>query len=73
MVSEQSVVYDPEELMLIGRILDHAIESLPAGMQTVHNRTTIAKNLLTCAATGQRDPIALGLAARIDLKVSAAA
>jgi hypothetical protein len=73
MVSEQSVVYDPEELMLIGRILDHAIESLPAGMRTAHNRTKIAKNLLACAAAGQRDPLELGLVATIDLKVSAAA
>ena len=73
MVGEQSVVYDPEELMLIGRILDNAIESLPAGMQTAHNRTEIARTLLACAATGQRDPIELELATRLDLKVSAAA
>jgi hypothetical protein len=73
MVDEQSVVYDPEELTLLGQILDHAIEALPAAMQTAYNRTEIAKTLLACAATGQRDPIELQLATRIDLKVSVAA
>jgi hypothetical protein len=73
MVGEQSVIYDPEELMLLGCILDRAIESLSAAMQTGYNRTEIAKSLLACAATGQRDPFELQLATRIDLKVSAAA
>jgi hypothetical protein len=73
MVGEQSVVYDPEELKLSGHILDDTIESLPAVMQTTFNRTDIARNLLACAATAQRDPMELQLAARVDLKVSAAA
>jgi hypothetical protein len=73
MVNEQSVVYDPEELALLGRILDDAIESLPAVMQTGYNRTEMAKSLLACAATGQRDPVDLQLAIRIDPNVSAAA
>jgi hypothetical protein len=33
----------------------------------------VARNLLAHAATGERDPIELGLAAAIDLKVSTAA
>jgi hypothetical protein len=37
------------------------------------NRAAIAKNILACAATGERDPIELGLAALINLKVTVAA
>jgi hypothetical protein len=73
MLREQNVVYYPEELSLLGHILDQALESLPAAMRTPCNRTEIAKSLLACAATGERDPIELELAAAIDLKVSTAA
>jgi hypothetical protein len=74
MLREQSVVYYPEELSLLGHILDQAIVSLPAAMRTPSNRTAIAKNILACAATGERDPIELELAATTDhLKVSTAA
>jgi len=73
MLRERSVVYYPEELSLLGQILDQAIESLPASTRTPYNRAEIARSLLACAATGERDPIELELAARIDLKVSTAA
>ena len=73
MLREQSVVYYPEELALLGNILDQVLKSLPAAMQTPYNRTEIAKRLLACVATGKRDPIELKLAATIDLKVSTAA
>jgi hypothetical protein len=73
MLREPSVVYCPEELSLFGSILDQAIESLPAAMRTPRNRTEIARNILACAASGERDPIKLELAATIDLKVSTAA
>ena len=73
MLREQSVVYGPEELSLLGHILDQAMESLPAAMRTRHARTAIARNILACAATGVRDPIELELAATMDLKVSTAA
>jgi hypothetical protein len=73
MLREQSVVYYPEELSLLGHILDQALESLPAATRTPYNRTEIAKSLLACAATGERDPIELERAATTDLKVSTAA
>ena len=73
MLRERSVVYDPEELSLLGHVLDQVIKSLPAAMRTPYNRTEIARNMLACAATGERDPIELELAATIDLKVSTAA
>src|SRR3982074_2207286 len=37
MLRERSVVYDPEELSLLGHILDQAIASLPAAMRTPYN------------------------------------
>jgi hypothetical protein len=66
---EQSAVYYPEELSLLGQILDQAVQSLPLNMRTPQNRAAIAKNILACAATGERDPIELGLAALTNLKV----
>jgi len=73
MLRERSGVYYPEELSLLGHVLDQVIKSLPAAMRTPYNRTEIARNMLACAATGERDPIELELAATIDLKVSTAA
>jgi hypothetical protein len=73
MLRERSVVYDPEELSLLGHILDQAIGSLPAAMRTPHNRTEIARNILARAATGERDPIELERAAALDMKVSTGA
>jgi len=63
MLREQNVVYYPEELALLGHILDQVLESLPSAMRTHHNRAEIAKSLLACAAAGERDPIELELAA----------
>jgi len=74
MLGDQSVVYYPEELSLWGGdILDQVLESLPTAMRTPYNRTQIAKKLMACAATGERDRIELELAATIDLKGSTAA
>jgi hypothetical protein len=42
-------------------------------MKTPQYRAAIAKNILACAATGERDPIELRLAALINLKVTVAA
>jgi len=44
MLREQSIVYYPEELSLLGHILDQVLESLPVAMQTPYNRTEIAKS-----------------------------
>ena len=68
MLRDQSVVYFPDELSLLGDILDQVLESLPTAMRTPYNRVQIAKTLLACAATGERDRIELELAATIDLK-----
>ena len=73
MLSNEGVVYDPEELSLLGHILDQVLESLPVALRTPNNRTEIAKSLLACVATGERDPNKLKRAATLDLKVSTAA
>src|SRR4029079_5791373 len=73
MLRDQSVVYFPEQLSLLGDILDQVVESLPTAMRTPYNRVQIAKNLLACAATGERDRIELDMANIIDLKGSTAA
>ena len=74
MLPDQSAVYYPEELSLLGQILDHqAVQSLPLSMRTPQNCAAIAKNIVACAATGERGPIELRLAALINLKVTVAA
>ena len=73
MLPDQSAVYYPEELSLLGQILDQAVQSLPPSMRTPQNRAAIAKDILAVAVTGERDPIEIRLAALITLKVTVAA
>jgi len=72
MSGEQGVVYLPEEFSLLGEVFDRTVESLPAAMRSQPYRAAIAKNILACAAAGERDPIELELAARVQLRVSIA-
>ncbi len=73
MSSDESAVYYPEELSLLGEILDHVVQSLPPNLRTPYNRTALARNILACASTGERDPDELRRAALINSKVSVAA
>lgn len=73
MLPNRSAVYCPEELSLLGQVLDQAMESLPASMRTPSNRVEIARKILACAATGERDPVELELAGVMNLKITAAA
>ena len=73
MLPDQCAVYYPEELSLLGEVLDQVVQLLPRSMLTPHIHAAIAKNILACAATGERDPNELRLAALIDLKVTVAA
>jgi hypothetical protein len=73
MVPGEGAAYDPEELLLLGQVLDETVRSLPANLRTPRNRVEIARNILACAATGERDPIELELAALTNLKVTVAA
>jgi hypothetical protein len=72
MSPDRSGVYYPEELSLLGHVLNQAVESLPTVMRTPGNRAEIARNILACAATGERDPIELERAALTNLKMTAA-
>jgi hypothetical protein len=73
MLSNESAVYHPEELALLGKVFDQVVQSLPANLRTPYNRTAIAKNILACAFTGERDPAVLGRAALMDSTVALAA
>ena len=59
MSSKESAVYQPEELHLLGDVLDQVVRSLPPNLRTPHNRLAIARNILACAQTGERDPAVL--------------
>ena len=73
MSSDASAVFQPEELYLLGEVLDQVVQSLPPGLRTPDNRVALAQNILACASTGERDPDELRRAALVELKVSAAA
>jgi hypothetical protein len=60
--------YQPNELMLFQRILEDAIAQMPAMKRTSCNKALIARRILDCAATGERDPVELQLAALTDFK-----
>src|SRR5260370_42398738 len=49
MLPDQSAVYYPEELSLLGQILDQAVQSLPLRMRTPQKRPASAKNHLARA------------------------
>jgi len=71
MFSDRSPVYEPEDLALLGAILDQVVQSLPPDLQTPHDRAVLARNILACAATGERDPDQLRRAALLDVQVAA--
>jgi len=73
MSSDESAVYYPEELSLLGEVLDHVVQSLPPNLRTPYNRTALARNILACASSGERDPDELRRAALMNSKVSVAA
>jgi hypothetical protein len=73
MFGDQNAVYYPEELALLGSVLDQVVQSLPVNLQTPYNRAALAQNIMACAATGERDPDELRRAALMVPRVSAAA
>lgn len=73
MLPDKSAVYYPEELALLGTILDQVVQSLPPDLRTPYNRAALAKNILACAATGERDPGELRRAALMDSTITVAA
>jgi len=59
-------VFQPEELSLLRDSFDEAVSDLPPQMRTPVNQTRIAKQILDCAATGERDPMELRVAAALN-------
>jgi hypothetical protein len=59
-------MYVPEELSLLRRIMHEAVQSLPVELRTADRKSRIARHILECAATGERDPIELRHAALKD-------
>jgi len=59
-------VFQPEELSLFRDIFDEAVSDLPPQMRTPVNQARIAKQILDCAATGERDPMELRVAAALN-------
>jgi hypothetical protein len=73
MLSNESAVYHPEELCLLGELLDQVVQSLPPNLRTPYNRVAIARNILACACTGERNPDLLKRAALMDSTAAMAA
>jgi hypothetical protein len=71
MLNYRAGIYSPEELLLFRRVFETALASLPLPMRGGETRAHVARNILDCAATGERDPIELGIAALGRLKVAA--
>lgn len=64
-----TVAYSPEELARFKTVFEAAIGSLSPRMLTISNRLQVAQNVLACAATGERDPIELRLAALVNVRL----
>jgi hypothetical protein len=56
-------VFQPELIELMRAVLDDATAILPEAKRTSTMKAEIASNILACAAKGERDPIALRMAA----------
>ena len=73
MLFNEGAIYGPEDLSLLGSVLDQVIQSLPQNLRTPYNRAAIARNILACADIGERDPDTLRRAALMDPAVPVAA
>ena len=73
MLPDEGAVYYPEELWLLGQVLDQVVRSLPPNLRTTYNLTALAKNMLAYASTGERDPDELRRGALMNSKLAVAA
>ena len=56
-------VFRPELIELMRAVLDDAAAMLPQAKRTSAMKAEIASNILACAAKGERNPVALRIAA----------
>jgi hypothetical protein len=62
-VNPKGAVFQPELIELMKSVLEDAAIMLPEAKRTSAMKAQIATHILVCAAKGERDPIALKLAA----------
>ena len=55
-------VYSSEELIFLRTVLDEAVSALPADRRTRAAQSKIAKQIMDCAATGERSRVELKIA-----------
>jgi len=55
--------YAADEMLLFRRVVEHAVKRRPAARRTPEYTSRIAKRVLDCAATGERDPVELKIVA----------
>jgi hypothetical protein len=63
MNNKTGAVYAPELIELMKSVLDDATATLPEAKRTSAMKAEIASHILACAAKGERDPVALKMAA----------
>jgi len=56
-------VFQPELIELMRAVLDDAAVMLPEAKRTSTTKAEMAAHILACAAKGERDPVALRMAA----------
>ena len=56
-------VFQPELIELMRAVLDETAVMLPEAKRTSTMKAEIASHILACAAKGERDPVALRMAA----------
>ena len=59
-------VYSSEELIFFRRVLDEAVNTLPGFMRTSVSKSNIAKRIMDCATTGERNRVELRIAGLAD-------
>jgi hypothetical protein len=62
-MNPRGVVFQPEVIELMKAVLDDAAAMLPEAKRTSAIKAEIASHILASAARGERDPMALKLAA----------
>jgi hypothetical protein len=59
-------VYQPEDIALMKTVLDEAATVLPVARRTSAMKVKLATRILASAASGERDPIQLRIAALLE-------
>jgi hypothetical protein len=66
MQSAKGHVYQPEDIAMMKTVLDEAATILPVTKRTSAMKAKLAARILASAASGERDPIQLRIAALLE-------